>query len=245
MLLVSAQLSNPRLRLEQMTAITKTVDQIDKSLAPYANGDNWIGEKEGAPRVNDVLYAELRPSSTTMQKFTIKAVKVGIDTTATALTVTREEVAGGTFTVRAFRRFTAEAGAGLVLSDIKRPKYGTTKDAAGKTVVGAAKNEAESDDAAVMVNFVCRCGWGDEFTPLIQIGVAPRPSSPSILLGGGFRLFGLGKGDVAIGVGAILAWVKDLTNLKPGDEVTGTKDIEADLTYQRRTRPYVALLYKF
>jgi hypothetical protein len=245
MLLVSAQLSNPRLRLEQLTGVVKTIDQIHKSLEPYAAADNWIGEREGGPRVNYILYPDLRPNSSVLQKFVVKAVKIAVETTATQVTVTREEAGSGTFSVRAFRRFTAETGAGLVLSDIKRPKYGTTKDAAGKTVVGSAKNEAESYDAAIMANFVCRCGWGDEFTPLVQIGVAPRPSSPSILLGGGFRLFGLGKGDVAIGVGAILAWVKDLTNLKPGDEITGTKDIEADLTYQRRTRPYVALLYKF
>jgi len=33
---------------------------------------------------------------------------------------------------------------------------------------------------------------------------------------GGFRLFGLGKGDFAIGGGMMAGWYKDLQNLKSG-----------------------------
>lgn len=245
LLLQVAHLTNPRLRVQQLTALIETLTQINEALAAYADEKNWLSDRNGGNRTNYVIYDELRPSSATMQRFSIKAVRLRYQPTATALTVAKEEVGAGAFTVRAFRRFTAEIGTGLVLSDIKRPKYGTATNEAGETVVGAAKLSEESYDAAIVTNFVCRCGWGDEFAPMIQIGVAPRPSSPSILLGGGFRLFALGKGNVAVGVGAIMAWVKDLTELEPGDKVTGTKDIESDLSYQRRVRPYVALLYSF
>ncbi len=238
LLLEDARLTNPRARLNDLKRIVATLEGIEKALEPYADDSHWLGD-------NYILYAELRPTSDKMQKVTVKGVRISFVPTPTGLDVAKEDAASGEFSVRTFRRFTPEIGAGLILSDVRRPKYGTTKNAAGETVIGAAKNEAESYDAAIVTNFVCRCGWGEELTPMIQLGVAPRPSSPSILLGAGVRLFGLGKGDVAVGVGVIMAWVKDLTDLKPGDAVSGTKDIEADLSYQRRTRPYVALLYKF
>ena len=79
-----------------------------------------------------------------MQKFTIKAVKVGIDTTATALTAAREEVAGGTFTVRAFRRFAAEAGAGLRALRHQAAEIWHDERCRGQDPSSArAKNEAE------------------------------------------------------------------------------------------------------
>lgn len=246
LLLVAAHLTNPRERLEQLHALVRTLEKIHKELEPYANAGNWISDIPGSDkRTNYVIFDEAAPNSALVQKFTVKAVRVAYDPTATGLGVATEQAGSGAFSLRAFRRFTAESGVGLVLSDIRRPKYGTAMNAEGKTTVAAAKDESESYDAAVMLNFVCRCGWGDEFAPFFQLGAAPRPSSPSILFGGGLRLFRAGKGHVAVSGGTIVAWVKDLTNLKPGDVITGTKDIEADLTYQRRNRPYIAILYKF
>jgi len=98
-----------------------------------------------------------------------------------------------------------------------------------------------------MVNFVCRCGAGPYFEPMFQVGVAASKDVPAALFGGGLRLFSLGKGDVAVGGGLALAWVKDLSHLKPGDVVTGTKDIEQDLSFDHapRARPYFTIQYKF
>jgi hypothetical protein len=61
------------------------------------------------------------------------------------------------------------------------------------------------------------------------------------------RLFGLGKGDVAIGGGAMFAWYQDLQKLKVGDVISGTNDINSDLGYisTPKVGGYFALQYKF
>jgi len=82
---------------------------------------------------------------------------------------------------------------------------------------------------------------------MFQVGVAASKDVPAVLFGGGLRLFSLGKGDVAVGGGLALAWVKDLNHLRSGDVVTGTKDIEQDLSFDHapRPRPYFTIQYKF
>jgi hypothetical protein len=82
---------------------------------------------------------------------------------------------------------------------------------------------------------------------MFQIGVATSKDLPSILLGGGLRLFGLGKGDVAIGGGAMFGWYKDLQKLQVGSIITGTTDINNDLAYisTPKVAGYMAIQYKF
>ena len=82
---------------------------------------------------------------------------------------------------------------------------------------------------------------------MVQVGASASKDLPGILVGGGLRLFGAGKGDVAIGGGWMFGWVKDLQKLKVGDVVTGTKDIEADLGYATRpkTSGYIVIQFKF
>jgi hypothetical protein len=58
-------------------------------------------------------------------------------------------------------------------------------------------------------------------------------------------LFGAGKGDVAIGGGLLVGWVKDLRTLGEGHIVGGTADIEADLGYAARRSGYFVIQYKF
>jgi hypothetical protein len=83
--------------------------------------------------------------------------------------------------------------------------------------------------------------------PMIQMGAATSKDLPGILVGVGLRLFGIGKGDIAIGGGGMFSWVKDLQKLKPGGVVSGTKDIDADLGYSSRPKlgGYFVIQYKF
>jgi hypothetical protein len=80
---------------------------------------------------------------------------------------------------------------------------------------------------------------------MLQVGITTSKDVPAILAGGGLRLFGLPRGDIALGAGAMIAWVKDLGSLRVGDVVGGTVDIDADLRYARRQGLYAAIQYKF
>jgi hypothetical protein len=103
-----------------------------------------------------------------------------------------------------------------------------------------------SVNPGLLVNFVCACNLGP-VAPLLQVGAATSKTLPAVLLGGGLRLFGAGKGDLGIGGGLMLAWVRDLQKLAPGSVVQGTKDIEADLGFHTKPKSagYFVIQYKF
>jgi hypothetical protein len=119
-------------------------------------------------------------------------------------------------------------------------------NAAGQTTVAKKPDQPLSTNGAVIANFVCRCGTG-LLTPMIQVGANASKDVPGILVGGGFRLFGAGKGDFAIGGGIMAGWYKDLQKLKVGDVIKGMNDINSDLGFISRPKfgPYFVFQYKF
>jgi hypothetical protein len=131
------------------------------------------------------------------------------------------------------------------MGSVTRPGYGTTRNEAGATVVGRLPRAFASVEPGVLASFVCRCRTGPLIAPMLQAGITTSKDVPALLAGGGIRLFGLPKGEVALGGGGMIAWVKDLRTLRVGDPVGGTTDIEADLGYMRQQGWYLALQYKF
>ena len=132
-----------------------------------------------------------------------------------------------------------------IFGTVTRPSYGTGTNAAGATIVTRSSHDNVSVNVGFLVGLVCRCGWGPLVAPMFQAGVSTSRDVPALLLGGGIRLFGLGSGDISLGAGWMLAWVKDLKGLKEGDVVSGTSDIEGHLGYVHRSGAYWALQYKF
>jgi len=237
-----ALLTNPRGRIQQLAVLKAAVTQlVDLLETQYAVDAKWEG-------TDFHISDEIRPTPDKMRNVTVKIANVTlkVDDLSSALTIAQEDAGSAAFTVRRYNAFAPEIGVGAVFGFVTRPKYGTGKNQAGDTIVARVPDDQVSVDPSVLVNFVCRCAAG-AFAPMVQIGASTSKDLPAILVGGGLRLFGAGKGDVAIGGGLMLAWVKDLQTLKEGDVVTGTKDIEADLGYGARPRPrgYFGIQYKF
>lgn len=190
------------------------------------------------------LIWDVRPTAEKGQRVTVKWVPISVALVDDSLQTKSGEAASATFDVYLFRRWVPELGLGVTFGLITRPKYGTSTEG-GKTVVKRLADEQVSVEPTVMVNFL---PWGEQgLTPMIQLGAAVSKTAPTILMGPGWRLPG-SKGGAAIGLGLMLAWVKDLQSLKPGDPVGGTKDIDDDLGFGNKlpkTRLYVNLQYKF
>jgi hypothetical protein len=187
----------------------------------------------------------IEPTLQTAKNVTITVTPLSLD--ETKLSLTDGKAVQVTFNARVYRALFPEAGVGAVFGFIERPKYGTSTDANGKTVVSLASKDNVSVDPAVMVNFVCRCDAGG-IAPMLQVGAATSKDLPAVLLGGGLRLFQVGgKGDIALGGGLLLGWFQDLQKLKVGDVVKGTADITADLGYIKTPQPapYFTIQYKF
>jgi hypothetical protein len=237
----SALLSDPSDRIQQLadtsTALTKLADLLKNQFADEAK---WIGSGS----TSYIISAEIDPTFEKMQNVTVKVVNIAFDLNSTSLD--QSAAGSATFSVREYSSLTPEIGVGAVFGTVTAPVYGTAQNAAGQTIVEKKPNASVAINPTVLVNFVCRCGTG-LLTPMAQIGAVVSKTTPGILMGGGIRLFGLSKGDVAIGGGAMFAWVKDLQTLKVGDVVTGTNAINTDLSFNGSPKVggYFAIQYKF
>ena len=226
-------LANPRARMADLRAVRSAAISLRDSLwrdFGAAATEKW---HEAGYRV-----AEMRPTSESTSRVTIRVTRLqfDVDDSSGAL-VAMEDVSGSdTLVAQRFSRFGREFAVASVISSITRQDYGTTTNEDGFTVVGRLPRATLSMEPAVLASFVCRCRTGPLLAPMLQAGIATSKDSPALLGGGGIRLIGLPKGDVALGAGGMIGWVKDLGTLQVGDRVGGTSDIEADLEVRNPLR---------
>lgn len=241
----AASLYDPNPRIQQITRLAAAVKALSDTLTnQFGTADKWSGEN----LTDYVVSTEIAPTFALMQNVTMKVVTLSFKVDAeTGVFSTEQQAAGSaTFNVRRFSALATEIGVGPVFGWIKQPTYGTSTNAAGQTIVAKKQDQTLSINGAVIVNFVCRCETG-LLVPMVQIGAVASKDLPGVLVGGGFRLFGLGKGDIALGAGVMGAWYRDLQKLKVGDVVSGTNDITSDLGFISRPKfgGYLTIQYKF
>jgi hypothetical protein len=231
--------------IQRMTAVETGLNDLADSLTKqYGNLDKW----KGPNHADYIISPEIIPTLAVMQTVTVKVVNLTlkVDPITAAISIDQQPAGSTTFNVRTYSTLTTEIGVGVAFSWIKQPSYGTGMNTAGQMIVAKKADKALSTNGAVIANFVCRCGTG-LLVPMVQVGANASKDLPAILIGGGFRLFGLGKGDFAIGGGIMAAWFKDLQKLKVGDVITGTNDINSDMGFISRPKfgPYFVVQYKF
>jgi hypothetical protein len=242
-----ARLTNPQERLEAVKKIYSSVLDLKETLEKtYAHPGNWYGSDNA--KTSFYLRRAVEPSSQSMQVVSVKALSVDyskLDTVTPVLVAKREDLVSASFTVKQYSWFVPEIGVGATFMTFHNPKYATTKNAAGQTVVGESFDDL-TVEPTVMMNFVVRGYPGAFLTPMVQVGVSASKETPTFFFGGGLRFLHVGKGDFAFSAGVAFPWVRQLNELGVGDEVGGMKDIEDDLTFQPFGRHlYYALQYKF
>jgi hypothetical protein len=220
-------------REEVLTGLGNLAATLDK----FINTTSWMNENR------DLQLAQYTLSGSTQKDVTITFARLpapGIKNAASQPTSVAKK-GDYSLTLRRWFLLVPEVGAAAVYSGLTAPKYGTAASGAS-TVVQSAGSDRVNLSAAVLLNlvFATRLLVG---YPLLQMGVAANATAPAVLVGAGFRLSKPSR--VAFSGGLAIGLVKDLTNLRPGDTVAGTAQIEADLTRQVTTSYYVALQYQF
>jgi hypothetical protein len=225
-------------RIVELEGLAADLKGLKASLEPYADHRNWDGDS--------YVFAAVIPAADTIKTLSVKVAPVTLSSVA-AEGVVREvgdkKAASGNLIIRQFSTFAPELGAGLVVSSVRRPTYGTTTNDAGQTVVARKDDEDVSLSAAVMLNGVCRCGIDSFAYPMFQVGALADTKSPGILFGGGLRF--IRPSQLALSVGAALVWIKDLDTLAIGAPVGGTTDIDNDLKFEPAVKLYFSLQYTF
>lgn len=221
--------------LDQKKRLLRSLIALQKDLGDFADPVNWASDKE-------FLVTRVTPVTGEIVTTTLKARQVTLDPTQLEISIVPKSEVGGSFTVRPYSWLVPETAAGVIVSSIKQPKYGTTKTPEGKTVVSRTSRDDVNYGAAVLLNGVCRCGEGF-LRPMLQLGVSAAKDTPALLVGLGLR-FTQPK-SIGISGGAIVGWPRDLDTLSVGSEVTGTADIENDLKRRATVKGYLALQLTF
>jgi len=169
------------------------------------------------------------------------------ETTKEIVSIESKELIKRTVRIRKFQRFVPEVSIGTAFTFLKYNSYRTTSDSTGQQFVGSpTENTIKNLNITTMINFNYYIP-NSPLHPLYQIGVGVNSGIPTILTGFGLRSNINGIKRMTIAGGIAMTWIKELHDLKVGDKISGTDDIEKDYKYSSAPKftPYVALQYNF
>jgi hypothetical protein len=142
-----------------------------------------------------------------------------------------KEILKKTIRVRRFQRFIPEVSIGTAITSFKYLTYGTTTDSTGQQFVGTpVEAQMRNINIATMINFNYFIPES-QIHPFCQLGAGINSGMPTLLAGFGIRSNISGLKRLAVSGGIATTWLRQLTNLKVGDKVSGTADIEKDFKF--------------
>lgn len=147
--------------------------------------------------------------------------------------------------VRKFQRFVPEVSIGTAFTFFKYNTYGTTSDSLGvQYVASPTENLVRNINISTMINFNYYI-HNSPIHPLYQLGVGINSGIPTLMTGTGLRIR-TGQRRIAITGGLAMTWVKELDELTVGDKISGTDEIDKDLTFQfAKPTGYIGIQYNF
>lgn len=143
-----------------------------------------------------------------------------------------------TLIVRKFHRFIPSVSTGAIYSSLLFKTFGTDKNALGETIVSESVEELDPLNFGTYLNLNIQNR--SEITPLIQFGVSTTKNKPALMLG-----LGATYRDISLSVGGLWTWTPKLNTLSVGQIVSGTTQIDDDIKYSFRDKPFLYLGVSF
>ncbi len=142
------------------------------------------------------------------------------------------------------RTVIVEPAIGVVYSDIRIPKFGTST-VNDELMVTADAPEQKRLHETVMLNFIFKpLGVTNRVHGLLQLGLTSGPDYPGVLLGSGVRITSPIR--LLVTGGILVTWRKVLRNLNVGNVIQELDDLEEDLDLRAARREwYLGILTAF
>lgn len=227
--------------LSQLDAVVALLQKLDQILNPFLDGKNWDGSNFKLDTISPKFWKE--------KQVTVSVIHFGLKQLPgdnQPYFIEQDLPQTATFTIERHWLLYPSAGAGMVFGSVSHPKYIAALNGNGQMAVTFYKNVTDKVSGAVTLNLVAHASIKHNIAPFVQLGAASSGSPLALLFGGGARLFSVGKGDIGLGGGLMLAWYKDLDKLKAGDAVPAQQAIDDDLAIKGpKPRPYFSIQYKF
>lgn len=230
-----------KIQTARLTKLQKAVDLVQNAI------DSAGIENDGISWLRKIGHVELQAGKISNLVLTIYNSGFELSTSEESkdeiIATDKKEVTRRVLRMRKFQRFVPEVLPGTAYSFLRFTKFGTTTDASGKqTVSDAGEEEFKRVNFNVMLNFNYYVP-NSQLHPFFQIGVGTNTDYPVFFTGVGVRI-NTGSSFVkslSLSGGAASTWIKTLNKLKLGDTVTGTAQLEQDITHEFNWPPKLYL----
>ena len=221
-------------RLKSISSIKKIVDEVYNKATFGSDGISWYTQLDEIP-INKGKISNLN----------VKLSDAGYNIGENNFVETKETLNKSyKIKFRKYQRFIPEVSSGIAyVNNITFHKYGTSLDEATDkyVVTDAGEEEIRRFNVTSMINFYDYRYAGEDFFPYLQLGAGTNLETPAVFLGGGFNFFGGNLSNLSISAGGVGLFRKELNDLKIGDVITGTAELEKDLSFQPKVRWYFSL----
>lgn len=261
---IRACTDNQTRRDRMLELAEKLTAEIDKTLQ---SADETDYDENGLSKLqNAFIIGRYNIFDDRMRDISIAFKKrmLNLETDPPTISDTDEKITGR-IRLRSSQTFIPEFSTGVYYTNLTYPTYGTYTltsadlDAlnnpatgprptipytSGQSIVRESNNERVPFVIAGMLNITLNAFDG-LIHPVIQLGVGTGKDRPTLLAGLGVRLKWINP--VVISAGTIWAWKKTLTSLSENGIVSGTEQIDKDLSYKLDSNPklYIGIQVNF
>lgn len=237
----------------QLNELTQLYQIQFKNVEQFESNWKLVNEVKSNSKIRNeemlTLLQEISVNQGKTKSVTITVNQDGFKLTDSKDIVAEEKKTLYTRTLRLtrFKRWIFEAASGIAFTTLKYPKFGTGTDEAGNTIVTDAGEENFK-----RLNLTAMFNWNyyipkSNVHPFFQIGLGANAEYPALLTGLGLRIGSDNGSHFAISGGFASSWIKTLNKLKIGDKVSGTAELEKDISHEFKwpLKQYIGIQYNF
>ncbi len=169
------------------------------------------------------------PARRKLNEVVLKLVSYEFDNNSK--TLTEKETKIYTIVFRRYSFLVPRVSSGVLYTDLSFPTFGTTLDEEGNTVISQGEDNDSELSIATYLDF--HFNSLNELPIFLQLGVGPSREKPLLFTGIGIDLID----RINLSFGGIFTWFPELNDLNIGDQVSGTTEINDDITFRFSGKP--------
>lgn len=141
--------------------------------------------------------------------------------------------------IRKYQKLIPVVSSGVLYTNLTFNNFGTGTNDKDETIIEKGEDKDNEIAVGAYLNLYLNNGWQNPI--FFQLGVGPSKEKPLLFGGLGINI----ASKLSLSVGAVFTWTPSLNELNVGDVISGTAEIENDITYKFTNTPkfYLGLSY--
>ena len=194
--------------------------------------DRTYTEKENETRIDTISFKKGKRNEVTIyfKKY---------DYNSETKSLTEKEQKEFKIKIRKYQKFIPVVSSGVLYTNVTFNTFGTATNENEETIIEKGEDKENEIAVGAYLNLYLNNGWENPI--FFQLGVGPSKEKPLLFGGVGINI----ASKLSLSAGAVFTWSPSLSELNVGDVISGTIEIENDITYKFTNTPkfYLGLSY--